>query len=141
MTCNIRETLHRFYLLFTPDDKDASEDEAFTQNVTHEAAPEGPEAVQPHSDPQEAQKTHLALTGPIKTPLRAQKRIKPPQSRPTQISPQVLKALPCVHEAAQKKKKNQTFSSKKISPWKYGLKFWISVPTSSLTTAYRGTPS
>lgn len=61
--------VHSFYLLFTPDDKDAPEDEAFTENVAHEAAPEGPEAVHPHSDPQEAQKTHLALTGPIKTPL------------------------------------------------------------------------
>lgn len=129
--------MHRFYLLFTPDDKDTPEDKAFTENVTLEAAPEGPEAVHPHSDPQEAQKTHLALTGPIKTPL-SRETDQTPQSGPTQISPQALNAFPGVHEAAQRK---QTFSSKKISPWKYGLKFWISVPTSSLTTAYRGTPS
>ena len=38
-------------------------------------------------------------------------------------------------------KSSFTFSSKKISPLKYGLKFWSSVPTSSFTTAYRGTPS
>lgn len=65
--------MHRFYLLFTADDKDAPEDKAFAENVAHEAAPEGPEAVHPHADPQEAQKTHLAFTGPIKTPLRAQR--------------------------------------------------------------------
>lgn len=39
------------------------------------------------------------------------------------------------------RKQRPTFSSKKIFPLKYGRKFCTSVPTSSFTTAYRGTPS
>lgn len=60
---------HSFYLPFTPNDKDTSEDEAFAKDVAHEAVSEGPQAAHPHSNSQEAQKTHLPLTGPIKTPL------------------------------------------------------------------------
>lgn len=45
---------HSFYLPFTPNDKDTSEDEAFAKNVAHEAVSKGPQAVHPHSNSQEA---------------------------------------------------------------------------------------
>lgn len=62
--------LKRFYLLSSSNDEDSTEDEALSQNVSHEAVLKGPQAVQPHADTQECQETHLPLTGPIKTPLQ-----------------------------------------------------------------------
>ncbi|TNN84824.1 hypothetical protein EYF80_004869 [Liparis tanakae] len=59
-----------FYLLSSANDEDPTEDKALSQNVSHEAPLKGPQAVQPHPDAQEREKTHLALTGAIKTPLQ-----------------------------------------------------------------------
>ncbi len=59
------------YLVCSSNDEDPAEDKALSQNVSHEAVPKGPEAVRPHTDTEETQKTHPPLTGSIKTPLQS----------------------------------------------------------------------
>lgn len=60
-----------FYLLSLPDDKDPTKDKTLSENISHEAIPESPYAIHPHSNTQECQETQLPLTRPIKTSLQA----------------------------------------------------------------------
>lgn len=69
---NSGDTVWRYvrHLLSSPNDEDPTEDKALSQNVSHEAILEGPQAIHPHPDTQEREETHLPLTGPIKAPLQ-----------------------------------------------------------------------
>ena len=60
----------KLHLLSSSDDEDATKDEALSQNISHEAFPEGSQTTQPHPDAQEPEEPHLPLTRPIKPSLQ-----------------------------------------------------------------------